>query len=84
MTTFVDGPAKGQTLMLKHAPPFLRVVECDGKWDALDAPGDEPAPGETVHLYELVERNGTVHVDSNRGGKRVGDWYAISSYRHVP
>ena len=84
MTTFLDGPARGQFLRLRHSPESLRVVEAGGKWDALDAPDDKPRPGETVYLYKLIKRSGTVHIDSRRGGKRVGNWYAIASYRYVP
>jgi hypothetical protein len=48
MITFLDGPAKGQHLLLKRAPRFLRVtmtIPSAGpselqvaKWDALDQP----------------------------------------------
>jgi len=58
MTTFEDGPAKGQHLSLQRAPKFLRVVEDGGKWDALDQPTDEPRPGETLYAYRISSEVG--------------------------
>jgi len=81
MTTFLDGPAKGQRLMLKHSPKNLRVVEKGGKWDALDLPSDVPSPGETVHHYRLRTIKGTAHV--NAGPGRSG-FYPIAEYKHLP
>ena len=51
MTTFLDGPAKGEVLRLKAAPLFLRVVQNGPCFDALDMPGDEPEPTELVYVY---------------------------------
>ena len=62
MTTFIDGPAKGQHLALKRAPRFLRVVVADGKWDALDQIEDEPRPGELVYAYEVHGPVGSCHI----------------------
>lgn len=79
MTTFIDGPAKGQTLLLKNAPTYMRVVQnAAGKWDALDAPGDTPAVDETCHAYFRHEFRGSCHI--NRGGGR-GGFYAMADYR---
>lgn len=58
MTTFIDGPAKGQCLSLKVARTFLRVTESKGVWDALDIPTDEPRPDEKLYLYRLHENLG--------------------------
>lgn len=46
MTTFIDGPAKGQTLMLRRNPVYLIVTEENGKFDALDQLEDAPKPTE--------------------------------------
>lgn len=81
MTTFQDGPAKGQHLMLKRHAKFLRVVVADGKWDALDQPEDTPQPNETLYAYVVVGEIGMCHI--NRGGGR-GGFYAIANYRFVP
>jgi hypothetical protein len=62
MTTFLDGPAKGQVLNLSRAPFFLRVthkVDGDmdglfGNWDALDQTFDMPDRGETIYVYQLA------------------------------
>jgi len=81
MTTFLDGPAQGKCLFLRHSPKRLRVVEKDGKWDALDAPGDYPRPGETVHRYEFVRRTGTTHVNASRGN---GGFFPTQEYKTEP
>lgn len=78
MTAFLDGPAKGQNLLLKNAPLFLRVVEAFGKWDALDAPGDRPSPNETLYAYRLKERLGNVHLNCGRRGG--SGFYTTASY----
>lgn len=80
MTTFEDGPAKGQRLMLKRAAHFLRVVEANGKWDALDQPTDTPQPGEKLFAYEITGKPGMVHL--NCGGGRGGS-YPIATYRFL-
>jgi hypothetical protein len=80
MTTFEDGPAKGQTLMLKRAAVFLRVVESNGTWDALDQLDDTPKPEEKIYAYQIIGKPGMMHL--NRGGGRSG-WYAIASYRLI-
>lgn len=82
MTTFLDGPAKGQKLLLRNSPNVLTVVVGqDGKWDALDMPGDAPRLTEVAHRYRLVERSGTAHVNFGRGR---GGFFAIASYRYEP
>lgn len=69
MTTFEDGPAAGQTLMLRRHPVFLRVVvDAAGKWDALDQLADRPALDEEVHVYRLVETGGMVCIRRKVGG----------------
>ena len=80
MTTFEDGPAKGQHLMLKCAARFLRVVEANGTWDALDQPTDTPRPEEKLYAYEIAGQPGMCHLNCGRGR---GGWYPIASYRFV-
>jgi hypothetical protein len=85
MTSFTNGPAKGQTLMLKRAPIFLRVVQDNaGKFDALDQPKDTPRPGEKLYAYRIREKPGSCHM-SMRGatGQRTGGFYTIASYELV-
>lgn len=81
MTHFQDGPAKDQHLMLKRAPRFLRVVEQDGQWDALDQITDTPRPREKVHAYEIVGVPGMCHV--NIAGGR-GGMFVAALYAHCP
>jgi hypothetical protein len=81
MTTFLDGPAEGQTLLLKRAPIFLRVVKGGGKWDALDQPEDQPTPDEEIYAYRIEGEPGVCHVDV-RGAR--GGFYTLAQYRLVP
>ena len=80
MTRFNDGPAKGQNLMLKRAARFLRVVEENGKWDALDQREDTPKPTETIYAYTIVGEPGMSHIHAS-GGR--GGFYTIANYRFV-
>lgn len=80
MTTFQDGPAKGQHLMLKRAARFLRVVESSGKWDALDRLDDEPRPDEKIYAYEIVSKPGMCHINA---GKGQGGFYPLATYKFV-
>lgn len=76
-TSFNDGPAKGQKLMLKRAPIYLRVVEAAGKWDALDQVADEPAANETIYAYKVNGQPGSVHINMGRGR---GGFYTMADY----
>ncbi len=80
MTHFIDGPAAGQTLMLKRAPLYLRVVEKNGAWDALDQLEDTPDPAEKIYAYERVGKPGQVHI--NQGSGR-GGWFTMAEYSLV-
>lgn len=84
MTTFVDGPAKGQTLMLKRAARFLRVTEENGKFDALDQLGDSPKAAEKLFAYEIEGPPGYAFVDFGGKQRTASGRYAIASYRFVP
>jgi hypothetical protein len=80
MTKFTNGPAQGQTLMLKRAPVFLRVVEKGGKIDALDQLSDIPEPDENLMAYTLSERPAMAFID----GTKCKGAYPIASYHLVP
>jgi hypothetical protein len=80
MTRFQDGPAVGQTLMLKRALRFLRVVEANGKWDALDQPEDNPNSNEKLFAYEIVDKPGMMHINRGRHGS---GFYPMACYRFV-
>lgn len=77
MTHFEDGPAQGQTLMLKRSPRFLRVVRAGRTWDALDQLEDRAEPNETIYVYERVGEPGRVHLNCGRGGGT----FSMASYR---
>ena len=85
MTSFVDGPARGQKLILRHAPLYLRVV-CSGGgacevWDALDLLSDEPAENEKIFAYRSVGGVIRGHLQTmKKGGGRGGIWFEGSSY----
>lgn len=81
MTTFTDGPAKGQTLMLRRHTRFLRVVQDkDGTWDALDQPLDTPKPSETIYAYQH-DIDGVRGIMCTRG--KGGGCCVIGSYSLV-
>lgn len=80
MTRFEDGPARGQTLMLKRAAYFLRVVQgADGKFDALDQLDDTPKPDEKLFAYEINGTPGMAFVD----GTKCRGAYALANYKVV-
>ena len=79
MTTFEDGPAKGQHLTLRRTPLLLRVTECDGNWDALNELVDRPAANEKLHAYVLKSNYGSAFIDGTKFRGRV----EIASYRHI-
>ena len=80
MTTFNDGPAQGQTLLLKYSPHFLRVTELNGKWDALDEPKDQPLPEEKLHCYVHANHKGHAFLD----GPNVSGCYPVCDYDYYP
>jgi hypothetical protein len=82
MTTFEDGPAKGQCLLLARAPQYLRVVQVQTThFDALDKLDDEARPEEKIHAYKLNGKPGICHIN-RRGGS--GGWYTVANYILVP
>jgi hypothetical protein len=54
MTTFIDGPARGEALPLKRSPRLLRVTQNGPVFDALDQLEDEPAETELIYVYVLA------------------------------
>lgn len=85
MTRFLDGPAKGQTLMLKRSPILLRVTWDGKKWDALDMIEDTPHPGEKLFAYYITKKEGACHVStSDKNGRRGGGFYSCAEYTAVP
>lgn len=81
MTHFEDGPAKDKTLMLKRAPRFLRVVDENGQFDALDQLDDAPRPDEKIYVYERVGKVGMIHI--NTGRKNQGGVFPMATYRFI-
>lgn len=81
MTKFIDGPAKGQTLMLKRAPKFLRVCLSVGTFDALDQLEDSPKANEKLVAYMIKEYRGTCHVLIRPRGS---GFYTMADYVVVP
>jgi hypothetical protein len=82
MTTFTDGPAKGQKLMLHRVCVFLRVVRgADGKWDALDQLVDEPKAEEKLYAYTIVGQPSMMHLNCGRNSR--SGFYACADYRLV-
>lgn len=78
MTRFIDGPAKGVTLMLHRSPVYLRVVRSkDGKWDALDQLYDQPAEDEDVFVYVLTKPPGHAFID----GPKISGVWPIAEYK---
>jgi hypothetical protein len=78
MIKFVNGPAKGQHLLLKRAPEMLRVTYENGVWDALDQPHDTPKPGEKIYAYKNARTiGGMCHIYR---GKNGSGFYAIAQY----
>ncbi len=84
MTTFIDGPAMGKTLMLRRAVMLLRVtVNEAGEIDALDQPQDTPKP-EEEWIYTYVntgKRTGNVHVRYGGNKKHLSGFYVMAEYR---
>lgn len=81
MATFKDGPARGKGLMLKRAPYFLRVVEENGEFDALDMGTDSPRKGEKLYCYRMVGEPGWMHINARKGG---GGFFTTAEYEMVP
>jgi len=82
MITFVDGPAPGQTLVVRRAKFFLRVTFDGSKWDCLNEYFDTAAAGETLYVYLLIEKPTAVHLKMTK--RSQSGWYAMARYRFLP
>ncbi len=85
MTSFTDGPARGQTLAIARTPVFLRLVQnAGGEWDALDQPDDQPTLDESLHAYQIDGEPMRGFWDGKgKDGRRTGGPFVLVSYRHV-
>jgi hypothetical protein len=79
---FQDGPAATVFLTLGRLPLYLRVTEGPKGYDALDRLDDVPELFETIHAYKRGEVS-TGMIDYTKGGKRVGERFALGTYRLV-
>jgi hypothetical protein len=77
MTQFENGPAAGETLMLRRCPRFLRVVQHQGEWDALDQWEDTPEPDEEIYAYVRQGEAGSCFID----GRGCSGMYAFGTYK---
>lgn len=87
MTKFEDGPAKGQVLMLRRAPLFLRVAHTAQRvdpspWDALDQLSDEPRSCETFYAYRCTGRHGNAFIDFGGKKKHLSGMYTSATYEY--
>lgn len=74
MTTFSNGPCKGTPLHLRRTPVILRVVQTGEDFKALTGHDDKPKPGDTVHLYLMVQQGGFYKAPPLKG------WFEKASY----
>lgn len=87
MVSFLDGPASGETLMLRRVPMLLRVVQSrDGEWDALDQLDDVPKATETIHVYRRRDDLGVgwMHLCARGRSRAASGRYYNCSYSVVP
>lgn len=83
MTTFVGGPADGQTIPLcDRAPIVLRVCQSPTGWDALNDEDDVAKPDEKLHVYILAEKPGVIHI--SRRPRKDSGWFIIGKYHWLP
>lgn len=83
MTKLEDGPAKGQVLMLRRAPLFLRVAESAEGWDGLDLFDDSPEPG-IFYAYRRTGTHGSAFIDFGGKKKHQSGLYTSASYEYIP
>lgn len=79
MTTFRGGPLGQFTLLLKRAPEYVRAAADGVKRDALDMPGDEPGPTETLYAYRRAGLPSDVHLRLQKGS----GYYKVVEYEYV-
>lgn len=81
MIEFLDGPAAGETLQLRRAPQYLRVVYTEKETDALDQLEDEPRPEEDIMAYQLIEPATRLHLlVRGKKAREKGGWWAVGKY----
>lgn len=88
MSSFKGGPADGVGLMLRSAPPLLRVTgnprAKKHQFDALDQPEDEPKPHERLYLYERVSEPFPYHVSARgKGASAMRGVWTRADYRYA-
>jgi hypothetical protein len=87
MVTFLDGPAKCETLQLRRVPQLLRVVRSrQGEWDALDQLDDEPKATETIVVYRRRDdlQVSRYHILTGRPRRAGSGFYWMASYSVLP
>ena len=91
MISFLDGPAKGQVMVLKRVPQFLRVVQnSNGDIDALDQFYDTPSLDESIYAYQTEGEVTRAHIrvsGSRKAGKSTdlrSGFYWMAKYRLCP
>lgn len=81
MSNFIDGPAKGKSLMHSRAPMILRVVRDNrGKFDVLDQLDDEASDDEEIFVYIALPNTFTSYHVSRRPRSNSG-WYQGNDYK---
>lgn len=81
MIEFLDGPAVGQTLLLRRAPLYLRVAfnprKRSDQWDALDQLTDRPKRHEWIYAYHRAGKPSFLHRKAHSGV------WAVAKYEFV-
>jgi hypothetical protein len=92
MTSFIDGPCKGQSMLIKRSPLYMRVTMRNhlGKVqiDALDQLNDTPMPSEVCFAYRIAPDEeqmsfGSVHIKCSGSAKSASGFYKVVSYAFV-
>jgi hypothetical protein len=83
--SFLGGPAAGESLTVKRAPLFLRVVfstirKPGNRWDALDQPTDTPQANETIHVYVRKGKASTIFWKGTKGNSGA---FAHAQYAYL-
>ena len=83
MVRLLDGPAEGNSLKLRRAPVFLRVViDNDRSVDALDRLEDVPQDDESIYVYKIrPETFGRYHLlVRGKNARTHGGWWQSGDY----
>ena len=87
MVEFLDGPARGQTLMLHRIPIFLRAVHSQlGGWDALDQIEDVAKRDEEITVYRRRDdlEITKYHLLTGHRRRAGSGWYFNCKYSVLP